>query len=744
MLDFLIKGLYKIIVDGLKGIMDSLLVLFDVNLTDFFNAFKAPGASVSIMETVLTVFTSLGHFLAAAFALCFILRNMVLPPTSKSEHPGLIMIRTSVAILMLANVRRFIFWAFAMGNTIYHGIDNALSPVSTSASLGALPDVVKDSVGQLFVTAAAGVSELVSLIFLVYLCWQIIKLMLEMAERYVTLCFGAILSPLAISMFVSSETSGIFSSFLSFMAGQMVLMWLNVISLRMVSVGITSIGTGNWDAAHFIPWYLIILSFVILAQKIDNILSRLGFKNIQGGRGGGMLAALAAGLALQGVKAATGAFMDAAGSVFGGKKDGGGEGSSGSGKNGQKPANSDEPNSGVRGTSSGSKSASGGKSSGNDASRSKSPPAERNNAGDSRAAPPSEKDTGEEAKGTTPTPDKDTPGKPEEAEKPEPFVPEQERTSSESSDETPGDEAAGDAAAGETVSASDEAAANSDEPADAETDGDEIPVGGAEIASDSDEPADVEAVGAADEPLPVVGEQVVDTAQSTVEQSEATMSSSETAVESSVSESSESPAAIESTTATPSSSETAPTGGVVETNTEKPSVSNENVKGDTSKKEKGEIPSGTSSSPPVIPSAGGVGAGNGVVQQVGSAQQSRPQEAKKGVNSVSDVNSAHAHPAQGQARMGGQGSAAESRVQKPKPADTSSPRPATEPSGREKPPAQSKTGNSNQKTQPAPGKSTTKPNSRKDTRVSSRVWTVPLRFTWTFSSSFVKRFFRLR
>lgn len=288
MLEFLIKGLYSIVGKALTLFMGLLLQTFDITLDRFLEVFP-------VAEGLLGVLIGVGWSISISLMLLLVARNMVIPPTERSEHPIAVAVRLIPVAFLLANTRAIIKVVFDLGNKVYGKIMDYDYVPGAAASIdttflgdlqSGIENGIRASVSSLLPTDPAFI--LIALILLLFLSWQLIKLFLEIAERYVTLCVGAYLSPIAFSTFVSKETSGIFTSFCSFMAGQMVLMWLNVWSLKMIAEGFKSFGNSS---IPFFLHYLILLSFIILAQKLDNLLAKLGFKNILGGPGAGLLAA---------------------------------------------------------------------------------------------------------------------------------------------------------------------------------------------------------------------------------------------------------------------------------------------------------------------------------------------------------------------------------------------------------------------------------------------------------------------
>ncbi|MBQ9839748.1 MAG: hypothetical protein IJO56_09715, partial [Oscillospiraceae bacterium] len=80
---------------------------------------------------------------------------------------------------------------------------------------------------------ASGTVSLISLILVLILAWNYIKLLFEAAERYVLLGVLVYTSPVAFAMGASQSTSNIFKSWCRMFGGQVFLLVMNAWCLRL-------------------------------------------------------------------------------------------------------------------------------------------------------------------------------------------------------------------------------------------------------------------------------------------------------------------------------------------------------------------------------------------------------------------------------------------------------------------------------------------------------------------------------
>jgi hypothetical protein len=139
-------------------------------------------------------------------------------------------------------------------------------------------------------TSASSIGNLVALIILLVIGWNFFKLVLKTAERYIIIGVLAYLAPLPFCTGASKSTNNIFKSWCRMAASQLIMLLLNVWSIKMVIVsfdafGITNgkIGSGYDNIGGMLTWAICMFAFLKVAQKLDSYMAQIGMNTAQTG-----------------------------------------------------------------------------------------------------------------------------------------------------------------------------------------------------------------------------------------------------------------------------------------------------------------------------------------------------------------------------------------------------------------------------------------------------------------------------
>ncbi|WP_300346740.1 hypothetical protein [uncultured Oscillibacter sp.] len=131
---------------------------------------------------------------------------------------------------------------------------------------------------------------LLVIIFDIIIMFKVLKLLLEVAERYVILAVLSITAPLAFSMGGSKSTSEIFTGWCRMFGSMCLLMVTNVMFFKMLLSVVSTVPSG----LDVFPWMVLIVTIVKVAKKADEIITRIGLNPaITGDRGKGFGSVLA-------------------------------------------------------------------------------------------------------------------------------------------------------------------------------------------------------------------------------------------------------------------------------------------------------------------------------------------------------------------------------------------------------------------------------------------------------------------
>ena len=346
-----VSGTQKVI-----GWMSDLFqVLFGANPAMFENAFP-------VVKSFNAAFIATAGALVIVFFILGVFRNMFTGLGFMGEKPFQMVIRTLIAIALIFLLKpgmELIYYGrevtVATGNTVYnegifHAIYKAFGDVTLEGyqAIGNTEFHLGGVLGSFALggTTATLIYGTVLFVFLVAILINMLKLFLEMIERYVLLNVLIFFSPLAASAVTLESTMKVFSSYLKMFFGQMMMLLMNVVTMKIIESGIAEVfkamngvqssellklidkgflGAERETLSFFTPFILLmlILAFLKVAQRFDNYARDIGMT--VGITGGSLLEEIIAG-----GKAVSGMYRGLAGGGSGGKG-GSGSGSSGGG-----------------------------------------------------------------------------------------------------------------------------------------------------------------------------------------------------------------------------------------------------------------------------------------------------------------------------------------------------------------------------------------------------------------------------
>lgn len=122
-----------------------------------------------------------------------------------------------------------------------------------------------------------GASLVVSVVFLFLIWWNLIKLVLECAERYIICVFTILLSPLAFATATNEKTKDTAVNWMQMFWSQCVLLILNI---WVVGIARTALNIGLVGASveSVVKWGLVTYAYLKIAQKLDDMLAKAGFR----------------------------------------------------------------------------------------------------------------------------------------------------------------------------------------------------------------------------------------------------------------------------------------------------------------------------------------------------------------------------------------------------------------------------------------------------------------------------------
>ena len=222
----------------------------------------------------------IAYMIAGALICCHIISYLInLAHGEKVESVPKLIWNAVFGIVMVICGKTLLTMIF---NEIVAPLSSALTEgVSDAGGTFSFSGVGSDMTGLGEITSAFDLNSLATLIVVLALMliiwWNLIKLVLECAERYIICIFTINLSPLAFATMASENTKDTAKSWLQMFWSQCVLLILNI---WVVGIARTALNNGLFGASNteMVKWGLITYAFLKIAQRLDDMMQTAGLK----------------------------------------------------------------------------------------------------------------------------------------------------------------------------------------------------------------------------------------------------------------------------------------------------------------------------------------------------------------------------------------------------------------------------------------------------------------------------------
>lgn len=218
-LDGIVEWIAEQVMAGLDLITTSVLGALGCDMAVFLRYFPAA-------ETMYSVFVALGIGIILLNWVWQLFKNFGLGAGIEAEDPLKLSIRSVIFILLAFFSNEIVSMILTIGGTPYNWIMDSELPALSFADFNSVMLVI---IG----VCANGAVALITLILVIILAWNYLKLLLEAAERYVLLGVLVYTAPVAFSMGASQTTSNIWKSWCRMLGGQIFLLLMNAWCLRL-------------------------------------------------------------------------------------------------------------------------------------------------------------------------------------------------------------------------------------------------------------------------------------------------------------------------------------------------------------------------------------------------------------------------------------------------------------------------------------------------------------------------------
>lgn len=232
--------------------LDKLLEFFTADLAYF-------KTKIPIFDEVAAILIAVGWALLMGNLVFQAVRSMMSGIDIEGEEPHTLFTRTFLFSFLLVGSRPICETGLTMTRTVMEMLkvpDAVTFTPLNEQSLGALPNA----------------GWLVVILLNLVIFWQVFRLCLEVAERYVVLVMLVLCAPLAFGCGGSKSTHDIFAGWARMFASMCILMPLNLIFLKFILSALAVSANG----AAIIPWSMLIVGIAKTARHLDSIITRIG------------------------------------------------------------------------------------------------------------------------------------------------------------------------------------------------------------------------------------------------------------------------------------------------------------------------------------------------------------------------------------------------------------------------------------------------------------------------------------
>lgn len=261
-------------------VLEPLLEITTMSTADVSRFVPGFDSGNNIGNFFIQAINIIAYMIAGVLICCHIISYLInIAHGEKVESIPKLIWNAVFGIVMVICGKTFLTMIF---NEIVAPLSSALTEgVSDAGGTFSFSGVGSDMTGLGEITSAFDLNSLATLIVVLALMliiwWNLIKLVLECAERYIICIFTINLSPLAFATTASENTKDTARSWLQMFWSQCVLLILNI---WVVGIARTALNNGLFGASNteMVKWGLITYAFMKIAQRLDDMMQTAGLK----------------------------------------------------------------------------------------------------------------------------------------------------------------------------------------------------------------------------------------------------------------------------------------------------------------------------------------------------------------------------------------------------------------------------------------------------------------------------------
>lgn len=280
MIESIVQSLLTVVGEGLEWVIQAFLCCISFDIEQFSRNFPVAG-------TMYTILQGVGFGLTFGICIFQLVKFFTGPLTESTETPLRVCARcliSAVCILIgnyglvaVCNLFSYPYADLLKTDGVKYQIGAVLGNLTEEGGAGLASSLTDLTVAGSVVSPVAQMGSLtmlvLALIAILLLGWNILKLILEVVERYLVLMTIIYTSPLGWATISSESTAGIFKKWLSMFFSQCIMMLLNVWSFKVI---ISVLGTGTSGDSNLFMRLILGLAFCKVAQRMDTYLNQIG------------------------------------------------------------------------------------------------------------------------------------------------------------------------------------------------------------------------------------------------------------------------------------------------------------------------------------------------------------------------------------------------------------------------------------------------------------------------------------
>lgn len=263
MVDYILKQLADMATNFFEGLIAGSVGVLSCNMSVFEEAFPIVGTLYAILQGL-----AIGLILTTIVWQAFKVFGM--PLGLEAEDPIKVFFKGIIATFLVFFSKDIILdYVFPLFQGTYDRINEAEGAVPEAWTWAGLQP---DAIELVWFTGTAVIKLLIVSICLCLVYFNFFKLVLEIVERYILVGVLVYTSPLAFSTLPSVTTSNIFKSWMNMVLGQLMMLVLNIWTIKMFF----SIMSSDLATTQFMLWFFLTLGFLKVAQRLDSYMQQIG------------------------------------------------------------------------------------------------------------------------------------------------------------------------------------------------------------------------------------------------------------------------------------------------------------------------------------------------------------------------------------------------------------------------------------------------------------------------------------